>query len=497
MSNGADIHDAATLRARVLGFGIGTAAVLLTLALRLALSPLLGDAPLLILFVPAIFAAARFGGLWPTLFATALSLTLYPAFMPQSLTAPATLVSMAVFVAIGVAMGFTGENLRKTRTAADRRLALMQNNEAHLRSVLETVPDAMVIIDEKGIMSSFSVTAERLFGLTASEAIGQNVSILMPEPYASAHDGYLDRYLTTGERRIIGIGRVVVGLRKDGSTFPMELSVGEARVGGARFFTGFVRDLSERQATERRLQELQTEFAHVSRLTAMGEMASSLAHELNQPLSAIASYVKGSSRLLEAESPDVERVREALERANDQALRAGEVIKRLREFVAKGETERAPEDLPKLVEEAALLALVGAKEHGVRTDFQLDRKLPLVVVDKVQIQQVVLNLIRNAMEAMEGSEARNLRVEVAADGPGLAEVSVLDTGAGIAPEVLAQLFQPFMTTKAHGMGIGLSISRSIIEAHGGRIWAENRPGGGCRFRFTLPLTGANEGDDAE
>ena len=170
--------------------------------------------------------------------------------------------------------------------------------EAHLQSILDTVPEAMIVIDERGFIQSFSSAAERLFGCQAAEVIGRNVSILMPTPYRENHDGYLLRYMTTGERRIIGIGRVVVGQRKDGSTFPMELAVGEMKSGDQRYFTGFIRDLTERQQTEARLQELQSELVHISRLTAMGEMASTLAHELNQPLSAIANYLKGSRRLL-------------------------------------------------------------------------------------------------------------------------------------------------------------------------------------------------------
>ncbi len=172
----------------------------------------------------------------------------------------------------------------RTRAAAGA-LEHLAEREAHLRSILDTVPDAMVVIDERGVMQSFSAAAERLFGWKAEEAIGRNVSELMPEPYRSAHDGYLTRYLRTGERRIIGLGRVVVGERRDGSTFPMELSVGEMEGGAHKAFTGFVRDLTERETTERRLQDLQSELVHVSRLTAMGEMASALAHELNQPLS--------------------------------------------------------------------------------------------------------------------------------------------------------------------------------------------------------------------
>jgi len=354
----------------------------------------------------------------------------------------------------------------------------------------------MVVIDEQGIMSSFSAAAERLFGWTQAEAIGRNVCVLMPEPYRNAHDGYLERYRKTGERRIIGIGRVVVGQRRDGTTFPMELSIGEARAGHARFFTGFVRDLSERRQTERRLQELQSELIQVSRLTAMGEMASALAHELNQPLSAIASYVKGSTRLAKAETIDRGRLLDALERANGQALRAGDIIKRLRDFVARGDTERTLENLTHVVEEASLLAMVGAKEHGVKVAFDFDPTTRRVLIDKVQIQQVVVNLFRNAVDALEDAATKALKVSVKPSGNRLAVVTVADTGPGIPNEIAARLFQPFVTTKKQGMGVGLSISRNIIEAHGGRIWAESNPGGGAVFRFSVPTASEEDSHDA-
>jgi two-component system sensor kinase FixL len=309
--------------------------------------------------------------------------------------------------------------------------------------------------------------------------------MLMPSPYREQHDGYLERYYRTGERRIIGIGRVVVGERRDGSTFPMELAVGEMIGKDGRFFTGFIRDLTERQETETRLQELQTELVHVSRLTALGEMASALAHELNQPLSAIANYLQGSADLLARDPVPAEKVRGALGKASDQALRAGEIIRRLREFVARGETERRVESLPKLIEEASALALVGAKEHGVGVRYQMDADVDLVLADRVQIQQVVLNLIRNAIDAMGDAPTRRLTIAVRRIAPDMAEISVADTGSGIHPEIAAQLFQPFITTKRTGMGVGLSISRTIVEAHGGRIWAESNPKGGATFRFTL------------
>jgi two-component system sensor kinase FixL len=256
--------------------------------------------------------------------------------------------------------------------------------------------------------------------------------------------------------------------------------------GGRRFFTGFIRDLSERQQTEARLQELQTELIHISRLSAMGEMASALAHELNQPLSAIANYMMGSRRLLEGQTDDTSRmVRDAMDKAAEQSLRAGQIIRRLRDFVARGESDKRVESLKKLVEEAGALALVGAKEHGVRVNFRLDPSIDRVIVDRVQIQQVILNLIRNAIEAMDGLPKRELVISTQAADDNMAAVSIADTGTGLSPDILPKLFEPFVSTKAQGMGVGLSISRTIIEAHGGVITARPNEGGGTVFRFTL------------
>lgn len=375
---------------------------------------------------------------------------------------------------------------------AKRLQAELEEKEAQLRSILDTVPDAIVAIDERGLIHAFSAAAERLFGYTVGEALGANVAMLMPDPYRNAHDSYLQRYLETGERRIIGIGRVVVGLRKDGSTFPMELAVGEVAHGARRLFTGFVRDLTERQQTEARLQELQSEFLHVSRLRSMDQMAAALAHELNQPLTATANYLKAARMLLDAPAANLsadearDRASKALDLATRQTMRAGQIIRRLRDFVSRGRIERRAENMGRLIEEASALALVGAREHGVRARFDIAAGLPMVLVERVQIQQVLLNLMRNALEAMEGGPIRELTIHAGPDGA-MVRVLVCDTGSGIPAEVAAQLFQPFVTTKAEGMGIGLSICRTIIEAHGGRMWMEPNAGGGCVFGFTVPV----------
>ena len=378
----------------------------------------------------------------------------------------------------GIVVSIDGQK----RVEADLRA-----REAHLRSILDTVPDAMVVIDEDGLIQGFSTAAERLFGYAADEVIGQNVRILMPEPMRAEHDGYLARYHRTGERRIIGTARVVTGCRRDRSTFPMELAIGEMRSGRQVFFTGFINDLTERQRIQARLQELQSELVHVSRLSAMGEMAATLAHELNQPLGAIANYTKGCRRLLAQPDPaTVATAVDVLDKVAEQALRAGQIIRRLRDFVARGETERRVEPVVRLIEDACALAMVGAREQGVVLHLALDRRVGSVLADRVQIQQVLINLIRNAREAMAQGPRRELGIATRLLTPDRVEIAVSDMGPGIADEVVERLFQPFVSTKPGGMGLGLSICRTISEAHGGRLEVERNEAGGASFRLTLP-----------
>jgi two-component system sensor kinase FixL len=483
-------------RGKILRYGLAPTMVALALAARALLVPILHDDSIFLYFVPPVLVAAGVGGLGPGLTATVLSLAAAYFGATPDFTHSAV-VNAVAFAAIGFGVSWGGELLHRSRRRANYMTRDALAREAHLQSILDTVPEAMIVIDERGIIQSFSSAAERLFDYGPAEAVGQNVKLLMPSPYRESHDGYLHRYLSTGERRIIGIGRVVVGQRKDGSTFPMELAVGEMKSGDQRFFTGFIRDLTERQKTEARLQELQSELVHISRLTAMGEMASTLAHELNQPLSAIINYLRGSRRLLEGVSDErVAPMRDAVDKATDQAMRAGQIIRRLRDFVSRGESERRVESITKLVEEASALALVGVKDRGIRVRFLFDPSIDLVLADRVQVQQVLLNLIRNAMDAMETSSTRDLVITVAAAEENLAEISVADTGSGIAPEIAEQLFTPFITTKREGMGVGLSISRTIVEAHGGRIWVEANPGGGTVFHFTLAAVNEGDVDDA-
>ena len=389
--------------------------------------------------------------------------------------------------------------------------------EAHLRSILQTVPDAMIVIDERGYILSFSAAAERMFGFSEEEVLGENVSMLMPSPDRERHDGYLERYLRTGERRIIGIGRVLTARHRDGATFPIELSVGEARIGDDRVFTGFIRDLTERQEAELRVHDLQSVLAHVQRVSEMGTLATSLAHELNQPLTAIANYVETARDMLEGNAENIAEiekllgqpakdgaegapqardllkdnaetiatVREALDECAAQSVRAGQIVRRLRDFVSRGETERRIESLQRLVTEASALALVGAGDQNIEVDVRLEAVADRVLVDRIQIQQVLLNLIRNAIEAMADSPVRRLLVYSEREAGGFIRVTVADSGPGLAEDISERLFEPFRSTKTSGMGLGLSISAAIVEAHGGRIWAEPSKLGGTAFHFTV------------
>lgn len=494
-----------------------------------------------------------------------------------------------------------------------RKDAGLREERARLQSVIDTSADAVITIDEKGIVQSFSRVGERLFGYEADEVLGRNVNMLMPSPDRERHDGYLARYLQTGEKRIIGLGRQVEAQRKDGSIFPIHLMVGEVTAPGRRLFTGFIHDMSERVAAERavasernfvaamldttealvivldqegrivrsnaacerltgytspelvgrnitelipdssltlkavfqpaltgehassrgestllsktgearwvswstvciredsgrprylvstgidmteskraedRARELQHHLYRIGRISELGEMASAIAHELNQPMTAVANYVNASRRMMEGlEDARAEKIVGLMNRAVEQTERAGQIVRRLRQLIGRGQSELQATDLNSVVREASSLALIGAREQEVKVRFQLADELPPVLADATQLQQVVLNLVRNAVEAMQAVETRELFVASRISDGGAVELSIGDTGPGLEAEVAKNLFMPFVTTKANGMGIGLSICRSILDAHHGQIRAESAPSGGTIFRVMLP-----------
>jgi len=483
-------------------------------------------------------------------------------------------------------------------------------------ALASTATDGIMVIDEKGRVLFYNSACEKLFQYAAQDVVGQNVKMLMPAPYRAEHDGYIARYKSTREPHIIGVGREVTGRRKDGSVFPMYLSVGEGVLAGKQVFVGIIhdltaiaaqialreeadrhlaqivqssedailsktldgivtswnaaaerifgysaeeaigkpvsilippdraaeeahiltqlragksiehyetvrrrkdgteilvslsvspirdktgrivgasktaRDITEKKQAELRAETLQTELEHVDRLSAMGQLSSALAHELNQPLSAAMNYVNAAKRrLMNVEDAAVTKARELLEKATGETDRAGQIIHRLRGFLEKREPQHVVEDINEIVKEAVALGQGGAVDDNIELNIELDAGLPSVLADRVQIEQVLINLLRNAIEAMHASPIRKVTISTYAKGPKTVEISVADTGPGIPEEIAARLFEPFVTTKEKGMGVGLSICRTIVEAHGGQLWMTPNPTGGTIFRIQLPVDG--------
>jgi len=369
---------------------------------------------------------------------------------------------------------------------------------AQYRAIFDSAVEAMAVIDAKGVIQSVNPAAERIFGYAPVELIGGNIKMLMPESIGSKHDEHLQRYGDTGKRAIIGIGREVAGRRKDGTVFPLDLSVAEWQRAGDTFFTGIMRDVSVRRSTEaallgseERLRLLQNEFAHMARVNDLGEMAAAIAHEINQPLTAIVNYLNtGLFVATEGYSEDGFADVESLIRdASAQALRAGDIIRRLREFVGHGGGTRTVELLERLVDSAMALALIDARSGGILVERVPGAGDAEVEVDCVQIQQVLVNLLRNAVDALAGASQagiRQLTVRTSASPDGTVSISVTDNGPGVPAELTQRIFEPFMTTKANGMGMGLSVCRRLIESHDGTITVESEPGSGATFKVRLP-----------
>lgn len=361
-------------------------------------------------------------------------------------------------------------------------------SDARLASVLDTAVDGIIVIDERGRILMFNSACERLFGYRSAEVAWRNITCVMPPEYAEQHDGYLENYRRTGVRKIIGIGREVKGQHKDGTIFPLELSVGEASTPEGRQFIGILRDLRSRKDSEQRLNQLQADLVHMARVSAMDEMGAALAHELNQPLTAIMLYLQAIARSMEGEER-VEAPRmshEILGKAVKEAERAGSIIQRMRSFVEKREPERKFADIRTLVDDAVELTMLGNRANAHLTrEHGLD--LPLVSVDAVQIQQIIVNLVRNALEVVRRTPHPEIRITSKAE-DGEVLVSVSDSGPGIAPEVMPTLFKAFASSKRKGLGLGLAISRTIAQNHGGDLSVDAGGNGrGATFTLHLPI----------
>ena len=391
------------------------------------------------------------------------------------------------------------EELRKE--IADRKHAeedLRSSEEKH-RVIVEAAHDAVVSMDEKGAILLANPATRRIFGYDPVEIVGKPMTMLMPEMMRKLHENGFRRYLATGKRHLNWQGVEVTAQRKDGQEFPVEVSFGELTSDGHKVFTGFIRDISERKqaedqlrASERNLQMTQAELARVSRLTTMGELAASIAHEVNQPLTAVINNGSACLRLLANNNLEPEVLRRALEGIIADGTRASTVLARIRAFIKKEPAEKSELDINEVIQEVLVLAGRELYENQVLPDHQLKTDLPSVLADRVQLQQVLLNLIMNGIEAMAAvtDRPRLLGVQSRIDESGDVLVAVSDSGTGFGLE-LDRVFNPFFTTKANGMGMGLSISRSLVESHGGRLWAAPNSPHGAVFSFTLPAAGGS------
>ncbi|NIW25655.1 MAG: PAS domain S-box protein [Gammaproteobacteria bacterium] len=360
---------------------------------------------------------------------------------------------------------------------------------AELKALFDAAVDGIIVIDEQGVIAEFNKAAERLFDRKAADVVGCPVTLLMDEPHRSKHDSYISRYLRTGEARIIGIGREVSARRADGSLFPIALSVGEIEGGKNRRFIGLIRDLSAQKAAEEEAHRLQNRLAHVGRFSLMGEMAAGLAHELNQPLSAIVNYSQAGKRLSGRDEPNVESISDCYAKITDQALRAGHIIDKLRDFLRKDEVSKSELCINDVVTSTLKLIEADARAEGIPIRTELADDLPSTSGDLIQLQQVLMNLTRNAVDAMEDSPNKDegVIIRTSQPNPDEIQVSVLDHGHGVPPQLEQSIFHPFVTTKRDGLGVGLAISRTIIRAHNGELFCRRNPIGGAVFGFNLPV----------
>ncbi|MGI9342026.1 MAG: two-component system sensor histidine kinase NtrB [Gammaproteobacteria bacterium] len=355
-------------------------------------------------------------------------------------------------------------------------------------ALMNAFVEAIIVMDEDGNIERFNRTAEEMFGYQAAEAIGSDISILMPDPDHSNHATYVDNYMTTRVARIIGIGRELTARRKDGSLFPIHLAVGEVFWHGNLRFIGLIRDLTNDKAAEERRLRQHTDMLAASRLATMGEMAAAMAHEINQPLAAIATYASASERLLEGGTENIDDVKAALSKVKDQSHRAGEIIRKLRTFVKPETLELEATNMKAVIDEIESLAELDARANNISLEVDIADSLPEVIADGLQIQQVILNLLRNGIDAMQDCDPDRRRLELHGyiSAPDEIRFDVIDRGHGIPESCRQNLFNPFFTTKSGGMGMGLAISQTIVKSHGGRLGFEDNPGGGTTFYVTLP-----------
>ena len=355
--------------------------------------------------------------------------------------------------------------------------------------LMDAAVDAIIIIDSKGTILRFNRAAQKMFDYRAEEVCGKNVKLLMPESRSSRHDGYIKRYLKTGKPAIIGASREETGLKSDGSTFPIRLSVGEIKQEDASQFVGIIHDLSVQREAEDKIRQLEEQLLHADRLVILGELTAGIAHEINQPLTAIAAYADAGKHLIgRSGDKNPENIQLICERIAEQSRRAAEVVQRLRKLVRTGSVTKARHDINQIVRNTLLLFEYETKKHNIELEFYPAEEIDILFVDDIQIQQILVNLVKNGLDAINTVEKEGGRITIQVNKVGkVVAVKVQDNGPGVAQADRPHLFESFFTTKPRGVGLGLSICKNIAAAHGGNLRYESPVEGGSRFTLTLPL----------
>lgn len=388
------------------------------------------------------------------------------------------------------------EALRASRLSRELQVARERAfYEERLRLAMEAMPIGVVMVNARGRVTLVNAQVETIFGYPRGELVGQPIEMLVPLNHRDAHPGHVAQYLADATARPMGAGRDLRGRHKNGSEIPVEIGLSPIVTAEGTYVLATIVNITLRRQTDMEITRQRNELAHLSRVSVMGELSGSLAHELNQPLASILSNAQAGQRMLPTDRPELKEVGEILDDVVSESKRAGEVIRRLRTLLTKGDMQRQPTAVNEVVLEVLKLLHGDLVTHGVTVGLKLQEDLPQISGDRVQLQQVLINLIVNAGDAMEGLAVNDRRILITTDSEDGASVrvSICDQGRGIAEENLTRIFEPFFTSKPRGMGLGLTVCRSIITAHGGKIWAERNGGRGTIVRFTLPVT---KGDPA-
>jgi PAS domain S-box-containing protein len=499
---------------RIWGYGIAVLLVTSTMIISNWLTPHIGFPGTL--FLCAVMLSAWFGGFGPGLVATALSSFAFHLSFLHPISSlgppPREMPRLIMYVISNLLIGLLSaaqrngaESLRRSRD--DLKLTvqdLHKSNEAlhaesrereqaelKFRGLLESAPDAMIIMNRQGKIVLVNAQVEKLFGYKRDDLLGQEIEILVPDRFRGGHPQYRKEFFAQPRVRPMGEGLRLFGRRKDGTEFPVEISLSPLDTEEGVLVSGAVRDVTERTRAEQALRQANADLAHSNRVTTMGELSASLAHEVNQPIAAAITNANTCLRWLSRDQPDLEEARAAASRIVQDGRRASEIVDRVRLLFKKGTLQRDLVNLNEIIREMIALLESETTRHNILVRSELAAILPRIAGDRVQLQQVLMNLVMNSIDAMRDVDgARELTITSQLDENGHVLISVSDTGVGLPREQTDKIFDAFFTTKAHGTGMGLRIGQSIIESHGGRLWAADNSPHGATFHFTLPAAAA-------